>query len=76
MKWFYGKNEILKRLPKYQRERIVDVYCTGENYHWEMAPNPSDTLQEPVYGISYSIKDLRYNIDDYLERNMRLGWDY
>jgi len=41
-----------------------------------MNPNPDDDIQDEVTGHSYTLKELKYDIDEYIYSNRRLGYHY
>ncbi len=69
-----------KYLPKYQQVRLTELYrerdVDGVSYWWSMDPDPDDEDQREVHGHSYGLKDLKWDIDAYLEDHARLGIDY
>lgn len=71
---------VLKYLPKYQQLRLTflkkEKDLDGTSYWWSMNPNPDDDIQEEVQGHSYGLDELKYDIDQYIKHNKRLGWDY
>ena len=71
---------IAKYLPKYQQLRLTELYkerdSDGTSYWWAMDPDPDDDIQEVVSGHSYSLQELKWDIDAYLEDHRRLGYDY
>ena len=72
--------KVARYLPKYQQRRLTELYkvkdMDGTSYWWAMNPNPDDDIQDEVTGHSYTLKELKYDIDEYIYSNRRLGYHY
>lgn len=78
---FRGHERLLLKIPEKYRSHMLMAYDRGSNaivdrYYFEMEPYPDDDTVDNVDFYGESLKEIKYQLDEYDKDRSRFGRDY